>query len=325
MNEILLANERTLEEHVDRILKTKEMVQLSVFEMAEAITDAVTQFDGDKSYGSNFTEILADRIGMSVPTLYKWTAIGSNQLLIDFKTKMPVSFSTLYQLTVLDNQYQSHYGEDDGRQKFLNIIENEITPDIDRKFVNEIIKEHRKYTKISKSLDTQKKIENALGKSEELEGNIHTLEKLLNTNQYFSTFVIVPTKQQLSRWRELELDDYIYDEFPLAELRKTSHKDTLKIIFKITMRDIETAIKCLYGFGFVYRDTLIPENKQEGFNKLDLPVFVIGERGNSKSDDITLKSASLDDVLIYGETTGSSPYLLVGSTSSNKKWSCILE
>lgn len=79
------------------------------------------------------------------------------------------------------------------------------------------------------------------------------------------------------------------------------------------------------GLGFVYRDTLIPENKQEGFNKLDLPVFVIGERGNSKSDDITLKSASLDDVLIYGETTGSSPYLLVGSTSSNKKWSCILE
>ena len=35
--------------------------------------------------------------------------------------------------------------------------------------------------------------------------------------------------------------------------------------------------------------------------------------------------ASLDDVLSYGETTGSSPYLLVGSTTSNKKWSCILE
>jgi hypothetical protein len=324
MNEILLPNERTLEEHVERILKTKQMVQLSVFEMAEAITDAVNQFDGDKSYGSNFTEVLADRIGMTVHTLSKWTAIGSNQSLIDFKTNLPGSFSTLYQLTVLDNQYQKHYGENDGKQKFLKIIENEITPDIDREFVNVIIKEHREFSKSSKSLDTQNKIENALGKSEKLQGNIHTLDELLAASQYFSTFVIIPTKQQLSRWKELELDDYIYEEFPLAELRKTAHQDTLKIIFKITLKDIETAIKCLYGFGFVYRDTLIPENAQEGFNKLDSPVFVIGERGHSKSDDITLTSASLDDVLSYGETTGASPYLLVGEQTSNKNWSCCI-
>ena len=318
MNEILLPNEMTLDEHVERILLVKQKLQLSVIEMAETIGDAVIQMGDDTSFQTE----LAERIGMSQGTLSKWVAIGSNQSLLEYRSRLPGSFNSLYQLTVLDNQYQKHYGESQGTEKFISIIQNEITPDITSNYVVTFQKEHRDILKKQKNGETSNHLKTALGESKELDGNIHTLPELLAARRTFHTMVFIPTKEQLSRWRECELDDIIAEEYPYGDLREDTYKHTGKIIFKTTMKDIETAIKCLYAFGFVYRDTLIPENVQEGFNKLDSPVFVIGERGHSKSDDITLKSASLDDVLSYGETTGASPYLLVGTQTSNKNWSC---
>ena len=321
MNDVILPNELTLDEHVQRILDAKLRVQVGIIEMAITIVDAVNQLGDDDT----FQEELADRIGMSQGTLSKWVSIGSNESLLNFRNKLPGSFTTLYQLTVLDNQYQKYYGEDEGKTKFHDIIEHKISPETESSFVVEFQKEHREFVKTSKSQETQSKIENAFGKSTELKGNVFSLETLLQSKKYFSTFVVTPTKSQLSRWKNLELDEYIYDEFPVAELRKTAHSGTLKIIFQITTKDIETALKCLYGFGFVYRDTLIPNNTKTGFNKSDSPVFVIGERGHSKSDDVTLTSSNLSDVLGYAEQVGSSPYLLIGSTTDNKSWTCIVE
>jgi len=323
MNEIILPNTLTLDEHIERILNAKTRLQLSVIEMAITINDAISQLDNSND---SVQEILAERIGMSQGTLSKWISIGSNESLVRFKDNLPGSFSTLYQLTVLDKQYQTYYGKDKGVDRFVDVLEKKITPDIEKIYVDDVLKNHRDTIKKIKTKETQGKIENAFGKSKALKGNVFNLETLIESKKYFSTFIIIPTSEQLSRWKSLELDDYIYEEYPLAELRKTSHSGTLQCIFKTSMKDIETALKCLYAFGFVYRDTLIPEQKHSGFKTLvDNTVFVRGERGLSKKNDVTISSDSIDDILKYGEEIGFAPYLLVGETTDRKDWVCCIE
>ncbi len=320
MNEVILPNTLTLNEHVKRILQAKTEVQKSIIDMAIVINEAVTQLD-DTSQNQ-----LAEKIGMSKGTLSKWVSIGSNQNLLNYRNKLPGSFSTLYELTNLDRQYQSHYGEDEGSQKFVTLIEDKITPDTEKTFVDQTMREHREIVRDAKTTDTQNKIENAFGKSTELQGNVFNLEKLISAKKYFSTFVIIPTPEQLSRWRNLELDDYIYEEYPLADIRKTSHSGTLHCVFQSTMNDIETALKCLYAFGFNYRDTLIPEQNISGFSSLnDSTVFVRGVRGISKSNKLPIKSSNLQHLLEYAEQLGTAPYLLVGEKTKRKDWLCCIE
>ena len=323
MNEVILPNTLTLDEHIKRILEAKNRVQLSVLDMAVTINDAVSQLDGDQK---KLQELIAQRIGMSQGNLSKWISIGSNETLLRFREKLPGSYTTLYSLTVLDKQYQTYYGKDKGEGKFIKILENNITPDTERNSIDEYLKNHRETIKKIKTKETQGKIEYAFGKPKALKGNVFKLEELIESKKYFSTMIIIPTPEQLSRWRNLELDDYIYEEYPLAEIRKTSHSGTLQCIFKTSMKDIETALKCLYAFGFVYRDTLIPEQKHSGFKTIeDNVVFVRGERGFSKKSDITISSDSIDDILEYGEEIGTAPFLLVGETTDRKDWICCVE
>ena len=323
MNQMTLQNTLTLDEHIKRILDAKTKLKLSVLEMAITINDAVSQLEDSHE---SVQQIISDRIGMSQGTLSKWISIGSNSSLMRFKESLPSTFGTLYQLTVLDKQYQSYYGQDDGTSKFVDILENNISSNTERTFVDDYLKEHRDNIKKTKSSEIQSRIENAFGKSKKLQGNIFNLEQLIESKKYFSTFVIIPSPEQLSRWKSFELDDYIYDEYPLADIRKTSHSATLQCIFQITMKDIETALKCLYAFGFVYRDTLIPEQNKSGFNSLEnSTVFVRGERGISRKIDVSIKTDSLDDILKCAEQIGSSPFLLVGQDTSKKDWICCIE
>ena len=322
MNEVIL-NTLTLDEHIEKILEAKNRLKLSVLEMALTINDAISQLDGDKN---KIQEQISERIGVTQGTLSKWISIGSNESLVRFKDNLPGSFSTLYQLTVLDKQYQTYYGKDKGVDRFVDVLEKKITPDIEKTYVDDVLKHHRDTIKKIKTKETQGKIENAFGKPKALKGNVFKLEELIESKKYFSTMIIIPTPEQLSRWRNLELDDYIYEEYPLAEIRKTSHSGTLQCIFKTSMKDIETALKCLYAFGFVYRDTLIPEQKHSGFKTIeDNVVFVRGVRGFSKKSDITISSDSIDDILEYGEEIGTTPFLLVGETTDRKDWICCVE
>lgn len=91
----MLTNTMSLEDHVKKINLAKSKVKNSIFEMAEAITNAVNQLD-------NQQKDLAQKLGMSRGTLSKWIAIGSNQSLMNMKNSVPESFDTLYQLSGSD-------------------------------------------------------------------------------------------------------------------------------------------------------------------------------------------------------------------------------
>jgi hypothetical protein len=86
---------------------------------------------------------------------------------------------------------------------------------------------------------------------------------------------------------------------------------------------LDSALKCLYAFGFFYRDTLIPEQNKSGFNSLEnSTVFVRGDRGISRKIDVSIKTDSLDDILKCAEQICSSPFLLLGHNISKKDWIC---
>ena len=117
-----VSNMMSIDDHVDKINEAKNKVQNGIFEMAEAITEAVNQLDGRQAE-------LSEKLGMSKGTVSKWVSIGSNRLLVKMKDKAPLSFNSLYQLSSLDNQYNKIYGQKVAEKKFLELFENEkITP-----------------------------------------------------------------------------------------------------------------------------------------------------------------------------------------------------
>ena len=65
---VQISNKMSLDDHVKKISLAKSKVKISIFEMAEAITNAVKQLENRQ------TE-LANRIGMHKGTLTKWNSI----------------------------------------------------------------------------------------------------------------------------------------------------------------------------------------------------------------------------------------------------------
>ena len=107
-----ILNIMSLDDHVKKINLAKRKVKISIFEMAEAITNAVNQLENRQ------TE-LASKLGMSKGTFSKWLSIGSSSSLISVKQLAPTSFDSLYQLSVLGNQYQKYLGKEKGNKNFL--------------------------------------------------------------------------------------------------------------------------------------------------------------------------------------------------------------
>ena len=64
-----ISNIMSLDDHVIKINLAKNKVKISIFEMAEVITNAVNQLENRQ------TE-LASKLGMSKGTLSKWLSIG---------------------------------------------------------------------------------------------------------------------------------------------------------------------------------------------------------------------------------------------------------
>ena len=131
---IQIPNKMSIDDHVIKINLAKNRVKNSIFEMADAITNALNQLE-------NRQVELAQKLGMSKGTLSKWYSIGSNNNIMEIRELAPPSFDSLYQLRVLDNQYHKYYGEEEGGKKFVKLFKNKIvTPSSQRNDINKIIK-----------------------------------------------------------------------------------------------------------------------------------------------------------------------------------------
>ena len=114
-----IPNIMSIDDHVIKINLAKNKVKNSIFEMADAITNALNQLE-------NRQVELAQKLGMSKGTLSKWHSIGSNNNIMEIRELAPPSFDSLYQLSVLDNQYYKYYGKEKGGKSLLNFLKTKL-------------------------------------------------------------------------------------------------------------------------------------------------------------------------------------------------------
>ena len=308
-----VSNMMSIDDHVDKINEAKNKVQNGIFEMAEAITEAVNQLDGRQAE-------LSEKLGMSKGTISKWVSIGSNRLLVKMKDKAPLSFNSLYQLSYLDNQYNKIYGQKVAEKKFLELFENEkITPLSQRNDIDKIIRS-QKQTITNKTRDNKESIvTHPEGQAKTTVNSEMKLQVLIKSNLFFNTIIVVPSSNQLEKWKYTRSD--INEDYPLRNLENPDKNILQQCIIKVKARDIGVAMSCLDNWGYNYSNILIPNQKKNALVSIHNEYVVIrGERGRPKDINSVIKSNNSDDLINYAENIGIEPFLFVGEIIKAKNW-----
>ena len=308
-----VSNMMSIDDHVDKINEAKNKVQNGIFEMAEAITEAVNQLDGRQAE-------LSEKLGMSKGTISKWVSIGSNRLLVKMKDKAPLSFNSLYQLSSLDNQYNKIYGQKVAEKKFLELFENEkITPLSQRNDIDKIIRS-QKQTITNKTRDNKESIvTHPEGQAKTTVNSEMKLQVLIKSNLFFNTIIVVPSSNQLEKWKYTRSD--INEDYPLRNLENPDKNILQQCIIKVKARDIDVAMSCLDNWGYNYSNILIPNQKKNALVSIHNEYVVIrGERGRPKDINSVIKSNNSVDLINYAENIGAEPFLFVGEIIKAKNW-----
>ena len=308
-----VSNMMSIEDHVDKINRAKDKVQNGMFEMAEAITEAVSQLDGRQIE-------LSKRLGMSKGTISKWVSIGSNRRLLKMKEKAPLSFNSLYQLSSLDNHYNKHYGQDIGAKKFLELFENKkITPLSQRNDVDKIIRFQKQLIKNA----TKAKIENitSFPKDQSIVKSEMKLQVLIKSNLFFNTIIVVPSINQIEQWKFSKSDRSINEDYPLKNLENADKNIFQQCIVKVKAKDIDVAILCLENWGYNYSNILIPTQTKKALVGINQEyVVIMGTKGQSQDVQSIIKSNKSSDLINFAENIGVKPFLFVGEVVTAKNW-----
>ena len=308
-----VSNMMSIDDHVDKINEAKNKVQNGIFEMAEAITEAVNQLDGRQAE-------LSAKLGMSKGTISKWVSIGSNRRLVKMKDKAPLSFNSLYQLSSLDNQYNKIYGQKVAEKKFLELFENEkITPLSQRNDIDKIIRSQKKII-TNKTRDNKENIvTHPEGQAKTTVNSEMKLQVLIKSNLFFNTIIVVPSFNQLEQWKYTRSE--INEDYPLRNLENPDKNILQQCIIKVKARDIDVAMSCLNNWGYNYSNILIPNQKKNALVSIHNEYVVIrGERGRPKEINSVIKSNNSVDLINYAENIGAEPFLFVGEIIKAKNW-----
>lgn len=308
-----VSNMMSIDDHVDKINEAKNKVQNGIFEMAEAITEAVNQLDGRQAE-------LSEKLGMSKGTISKWVSIGSNTRLVKMKDKAPLSFNSLYQLSSLDNQYNKIYGQKVAEKKFIELFENEkITPLSQRNDIDKIIRSQKKII-TNKTRDNKENIvTHPEGQAKTTVNSEMKLQVLIKSNLFFNTIIVVPSSNQLEKWKYTRSD--INEDYPLRNLENPDKNILQQCIIKVKARDIDVAMSCLDNWGYNYSNILIPNQKKNALVSIHNEYVVIrGERGRPKEINSVIKSNNSVDLINYAENIGAEPFLFVGEIIKAKNW-----
>ena len=312
---LVVSNTMSIEEHVQRINQARDKVQIGIFEMAESITDAVKQLEGRQIE-------LAQQLGMSKGTLSKWVSIGSNRIIMNMRLEAPSSFNSLYQLSSLDNQYGKYYGEKEGEKKFVELFENKkITALSDRNDVAKIIKNHKNIVKQGIDLEIEQSRQSKLDRTKAIIKSEIKLNVLVKSNLIYNTIIVIPTYDQLLKWKHFQKEEFINTDYPIGSLENLDKSIFQQCLIKIKLQDIELGLRCLRSWGFDYGDILMPNQPKKGLASMPLEyVLLKGQKGNSQKVDAFVKSDDTFDLINYAEKTGVKPFLLVGEVTASKGW-----
>ncbi len=302
-----ISNIMSLDDHVIKINLAKNKVKNSLFEMAEAITDALNQLE-------NSQVELAKKLGMSRGTLSKWHSIGSNNNIMGIRELAPPSFDSLYKLSVLDNQYHKHYGEEEGGKKFVKLFKNKIvTPSSQRNDINKIIKLHKQKFN---SLDSETKVLDYPKFNSEIK-----LEILVKSKLYFNTIIIFPSDNQINKWKNLFCKDDINFDYPIRSLEGINKNIFQQCLIKVKAKYIDISINCLNSWGYKYEKIMVPKQPRSGLVDLSSEFVVLtGSKGLAKNNRLNIKSDKSADLIDYAKKTGNGPFLFIGEVINEKNW-----
>ena len=310
-----VSNMMSIDDHVYKINQAKNKVQNGIFEMAEAVTEAVNQLDGRQIE-------LSERVGMSKGTISKWVSIGSNRRLTKIKEMAPLSFNSLYQLSSLDNYYNKYYGQKVGEKKFLELFQNKkITPLSQRNDVDKIIRFQKQIIKNTIQTKNENIVKSFKDRAKPVVKSEMKLQVLIKSNLFFNTIIIVPSLKQLEKWKYIKSDNSINEDYPLRQLENSNKNIFQQCIIKVKARNIDVAISCLNNWGYNYSNILIPTQTKKALVGLHEEYIIIrGTRGQSQDVYSVIKSNNSDDLINYAEKIGIEPFLFVGEVTTAKNW-----
>jgi len=302
-----IPNIMSLDDHVIKINLAKNKVKNSIFEMAEAITNALNQLE-------NSQVELAQKLGMSRGTLSKWHSIGSNNNIMEIRELAPPSFDSLYQLSVLDNHYHKYYGKENGGRKFVKLFKNKtITQLSQRNDIYKIIKLHKQKLNL-KNTET-KFLDHAKFKSE------IKLGILVKSKLHFNTIIISPSDNQLNKWKNLSSLEDINIDYPIRSLTGINKNIFQQCLMKVKAKYIDISINCFNSWGYKYDKIMVPKQPRSGLVDLSSEFVVLaGSKGLSKNNRLTIRSNKSTDLIDYAEKTGNKPFLFVGEVINEKNW-----
>ena len=302
-----IPNIMSIDDHVIKINLAKNKVKNSIFEMAEAITNALNQLENSKVE-------LAQKLGMSRGTLSKWHSIGSNNNIMEIRELAPPSFDSLYQLSVLDNHYHKYYGKENGGRKFVKLFKNKIiTPLSQRNDIYKIIKLHKKKLNL-KNIEI-KVLDHAKFNSE------IKLGILIKSKLHFNTIIISPSDNQINKWKNLSSIEDINFDYPIRSLKGINKNIFQQCLMKVKAKYIDISVNCLNSWGYNYDKIMVPKQPRSGLVDLSSEFVVLsGSKGLSKNNRFTIKSNKSADLIDYAEKTGNEPFLFIGEVINEKNW-----
>jgi len=86
-------------------------------------------------------------------------------------------------------------------------------------------------------------------------------------------------------------------------------------------KHIDISINCLNSWGYKYNKIMAPRQPKSGLVDLSSKfVLVVGSKGLSKNNRLTIKSDQSTDLIDYAKKTGNRPFLFIGEVVNEKNW-----
>ena len=297
------------ERHIHRIKTALQASKEKFIEYLTALADAYEDLKLDKVDQKEF----AAEIGVDASYLSKHLTIARSKWIRDNHDKLPAITLSLYEISQLEKALVRSGDEASAHLRLDKWVdEGKLNPGTFAKDVSVLKKSIRKDTVTSV----------AQTKPNERTDTITDINELTNLGAVFGSFVLDMTAATLpDGWREPIVD--IGDEFPLHDLRSTSHTSAVACLVRVKMSEIDFAIKLIKDFGFSYRDTIV---SADGVVALKNDVVVVrAERGTGAfSGSTQLASTDLNDVLALTESDYQAPHLLVFSQTDREGWACLV-
>lgn len=295
------------ERHIHRIRTALQASKEKFVEYLIALADAYDDLELDKVDQKEF----AEEIGIDASYLSKHLTIARSKWIRDNQDKLPAATLSLYEISQLEKALVRSGDEASAHLRLDKWVdEGKLNPSTFARDVSVLKKSIRKDAVTSV----------AQTKPNERTDTITDINELTNMGAVFGSFVLDMTAATLpDYWKETDVGD----EFPLHDLRGTSHTSAVACLVRVKMSEIDFAIKLVTDFGFSYRDTIV---SADGVVALKNDVVIVrAERGTGAfSGSTQLASTDLNDVLALTESDYQAPHLLVFSQTDREDWACLV-